>query len=770
MRLKDFGHEMNRSAGKILVFVILFAYLLFPLSVESYEQEAKMSSVRLAALTATEMAIDKLAERRILNAKTKCKHAILSNTSRHKTPNRSKTELKQVYEGLLKQDLVRTLKEIHKQFNPKPDELDKWFTLDWLENYVDTKFGDRRDQAIEDNCTEYYNDVFQLARDDAVDAQGKALAKDIAPQECEVDVLASSSWAKEAWTLLRDSLLDRMTIQLDQPLLEEVENKAEDIAKEALENAKQQYQQQLRKVNEAVPPKEALTKNQLEDTIRSSIQAGIDMTKRKDPDKKVYRIFDTVAKTISERATQLEKERFASFIQGRRISVRRDSLRDLISSNLLDHKMFNESLSKVRLAHWTKFAEDSVQKYSEKVPSDSKREQFKRQLEKYAESDPTTRQAIERTLDDNLKNPLQAIRATLAEDQIKRHFPLVASRGWVAKNATMIGFVTDKNKGLIDPIRISTFEECISLEGINETGEPYEDTTLLEESDKKLLNLCGVLITEARNAWNGQIHLFMRYEPEIAEEIGQGPNKRTVEGWTDYFKKKIESDWAAESSKEIPLPATKKYILLFTYVVDKIRQVVKDKLKEPMTEIAQPKKFPIPGISVEPESPTSKKKGDGPADEGGGQNGKMAAVIQILKKAFPWLLLALALLLLYLLWRRFGRRRDGRQMSFRSFVLRIYVHNLENSLRFYEKFRGIRIVTRDKDSVLFRLGRSYIQLRTSPEDVSVQRRVSISFLTEGLDEIRKHLESQGLLTDDLDQYHDPDGMVITVGDIKGYKE
>ena len=545
---------------------------------ESSADEAKRLSIRLAAAKAAEAAIREMESKEIQDAEEQLLKLILGNTAEHKMKADSMAILQKRYVAIVQGELEKTLEGICKQFNPGKDN---WFDAKWLSDYVSSKYAEKREKAIGGNHEKFYGDVFAAARAGAVHEQTTALAKEVYPEAADVDALDRVQWKQDVRDELRSRLVDALTKKIGAPLLEEVEVDAAAIAEAGIADAKNQVDMQRQVIRNASPSDNVLSREQLDEFLRTELQDKIAVTRNSRPGKKVYDPLQSVLAEIPAQAEAMEKEKFRIFLERREYEINPDSLRLFITGDYERSRKFDDSAAAAYQHFQPAFVDESVATYGKRFKEEADRPAFQKRLEELITNDDACRNALRDGMTRCIDSALKEVRPKLAEEQLSRHFPMVVSRELQIAEPFLKNAVTTNA-----PL---TVESCLNIPSVSEKGTKADPSKLLEETEPLVVQKCGELVKEGKDAWNGQLNLLEDYDATMTDTIRSDARRKAAKSAESYirdFTRAIEEQWKARrrailwaAANPTPPNADVKYADLFRNTRDRIEQLVKSKLK-----------------------------------------------------------------------------------------------------------------------------------------------------------------------------------------------
>ncbi|NQT19492.1 MAG: hypothetical protein HQ592_07295 [Planctomycetes bacterium] len=506
---------------------------------------------------------------------------ILEDTLAHATVDQSMPLLEGCYTELGRGELAKKLREILKSFNPE-EEPEKWFSLEWLKDHAGKKCAKRIDGALKENRARHFERIFKAARAGAVQEQKAKVAQNVDPQPEEVERLHRNRWDEKARLEIRDGLVNRMS---KVPMLEEVKQEAEQIADARIRRAREQMQAQLEVVRKATPPKDDISRDQLTQTLKRAVDDAVAEERRKKPDERVYDRFESVQDEINARAKELEEERFRNFAGAWEVTVIQSDLSEMISGSLTEHKHLDRSVKLASNSHVRIVGRECIANYAGKLAEGTERDEFAASLENYADNDGPCRNALEENVTQKVKEALPKVRQKIAEVQIKKYFPKIASREWKADESFIKKENKDKPHGLTDLAKTLNISACLRPPFVRTAEKSFGRQDLLEETERQLVQECGKLLEEAQAAWDGQLWLVENGKDALIKDISADSENgalKTAEEYEKYFVERTNNRWKARHDK--------KYVDLFGNTKQRIKEIVSAKFKAAEDLIAKEKK------------------------------------------------------------------------------------------------------------------------------------------------------------------------------------
>lgn len=678
--------------------VMFFLFNVFPLQpMNAQENDSKGFSIRYTATQLAHEAVNKLSDKSLQNLTTNYSEMILQNLTLHKETSKSKDILASLYKEELYQSLIADLYTIHKSLNPN-DSKEKWFSKDWLLNdYVEKKLGEKIEDNITYNYDQKFERIFDSTRIFAAKKQLEQLSFSIYPSVQEVENLYRSSWSLQSMNQLNEKLVNRMGN--GKAILDENKPKLKSQAGEVIEDAKEQFIEQLDALNDYIS-ESIIIESEIAKELTKNVDAAISQMKSNaTSDRQIYNVFPIVNAAIPDSAKNFEVSRYINFYENFNHQVEPIVLKEMIEGNLSAHQNFDQSLiacSQNRFPHSIKVTTTA---YSKQIGNSNEASIFKEKIQKLAKSQKT-KSALLPTLKRKIRGTLHLLRGEIAQQQLGNHFPLIENGEWAVPE-NILKRIDEKSFG------VSSYEDCINLPNITRSGVPYNHKTLFEETRNKLLAKVSKLLAEGEKAWEGQDDIVKKYQNQFEREIIANPNKYTVNQWIKIYTDSVENSWLRDrvatiwrGNTQAPQNVISKYSPLFGNTKSEVEKNVKKNF-EVAVEQQEKRRERDRRFSEE----EAKKGSEGQTDnvsgikgtavpggeqsveneeKGGAQNTPgIGGVFDLLKRIPVWLIwLIILLLCLLILSQVFSSNRFG----WSGYVLT--VENLENATQHFNEIVG----------------------------------------------------------------------------------
>ena len=748
------GAGLGGGIGRWVVAALGIAALLATvptapgLAQQASREEARQTAKRLAAAEAAGRIVEELEQVRPEGLTEVWSETMLSDLDAHRSTAASRAVLEEHYREELRDLLRQRLGKLHDALDPG-GEGEGFFTREWLLEYVTSRRRQQVEASESGNVRRFFEPVFLQARKTAIRRQLAGLQTDLRPGLEEIETLAAADWSPSSRRELERDLLTRMG--RGERLLEEAEAELTRTARQMIEDGQRQYRSQSAAVDNPVPEK-ARVAEQITRALEGEVEsARLRLRMAEGSEYPVYDVFPSVRQRIEERSVELERNRFLEVCRSRPLSIDRGAIRSLLQGNLPDHRDPDESLGHAVQYFLPQVQRATVEAFTRPVPEASWRQASSDRIRRSLSGAGPFSEELRRCVESRLTEPLQEVRREVADTQMARYFPEVAS-GRFRFPETVLLDVHREEYGL------TSFEECLEIELLTAGGAPLERRDLLEESEQLVLAETTRLLHEGDRAWDEQLRIARLQEPEIARALQGERGRRSASDWKDHFIARAQESWEEEGHASVwrgfsqpPAGAEMKYLALFGYVKDQIRknvqihfeQVSQQRRAEPETSDLQTSDLRVSlrreetgaasagdrEHSSEEEGPGEPGGGEGRVDagekRGGGLTAKLTEGIGGGKRAtwsrwLLWLLLILALLnlvLFGLLIVRSGSVRPwlvvvacGLVLAMAALMmtslgkLTIPVGNLDRAQRDLAPILGVPAEALDESSAVFRLG------------------------------------------------------------------
>ncbi len=564
-------------SGVILAALLIWTFV----STIGYSEEpdARTVAVRFAAAQIAQANLTLLAEWDAPTTLDALCEMILAEPAEHQEAKESQKILKRHYEDLLREKFHEGLMKVQEEYNGSNND-NPYYSPDWIETYVSEKLGPALIAAVQANVRRHYGQAFSGARASAVSRQMGKLTGSAYPNRETLVALDKARWSSDALARFLESNRVEMERSVNQPLLEEVENKVEILAQAALDDAKSQVGMQRKAIMRETPPADVQTLESIMPVLRRAVENVIATTKQDTtPGRVVYDMLPSLDSEIRSRALELEMERFISYSETEPSRVDKEMLRDLVVAELLANKQFERSLEFVSQQFFNSFTEACVYQHVQRATA-SERQSHLRRLEEAIGSDRKVRMSLDRILRKKISQPLTQARKQITEEQFSL-FPALSSGTWQPPESFLSEFLMKWHGTRRLESALPNLSSCLALPEIPSGTENDNVEGLLEETEQVIVDACRRLMAEAQRAWVAQDRLVLRNEVKIRTEMYRAASEKEPEEWTVHFEGRIHEEWRRVRAEAVwngapPTARPDKYASLFKHTKDRIRQVVKD--------------------------------------------------------------------------------------------------------------------------------------------------------------------------------------------------
>jgi hypothetical protein len=791
---------LNKAFVVQFVFPTFLVAQVFAVDSPGDEAATRRGFHEFAASQIARQVVGDFDAEQVSNASERLQQEILRDTTGHQKRAESTAKLLDFYGNLLMDRFLEKVRMVAANLNASIEEPEQ-VNESWLLEYAQDRYRGEIGAAIRKNSDTFFQGYFDRARNAAVESQKKRIQRQFAPEQQEVESLAQQGWSQEAVQIQKSVMLERVSGDLGQPLLEETEDDVGRLIDETIQDARSQWQAQLAVVQGFQPPLEFIEAEQIEGALQARLNSLADSIKNTPGSRKVYEVFSDIAEKVPLRAAEIEKERFETFIKGDRNLTDRFPLAELIRSDLAAHKKPDKSLHLATNAFREQFGDRCMEAYAKRTSNHELRDRFQKRLEGYLQDDSAIRAALIATLREILSPSLNQARLEISQWQLKEHFPRVVSNEWTPQEDFIAEKAQSRSKGLWISREPIVKDVDPNLPGVTEGGAPYDSNELLLETERDLSGRLGKLIQEGVAVWDAQQGTLQMLEPAIRSDIGKDPGRMALPEWISHYENLLSEKWSTrrtavlESHWNGPVEgSTKKYDRLFGRVKERVRQVVKDQFEvaiaPPTATPPVPRPTPVPTAppavrkqiqntpSTAPNLAASSAKGtqDGGAGDGdtegkkkrGGLDGDLLGTLRKGSTLLWWLLLLLLILLILLLlllilrwlFRGPSEKRTPEPILSPRILVTLFVKDLSASDRFYSAIGGVQRVRQIRGSVFLAIGDAFLELNQRGGRGHPPEPLEIRFLDEEIDRMKKGLMDLNLQPDSRGFFTDPDGNLV----------
>lgn len=733
------------SESTIIHFVISVQLVFISIVPQIWAQESlREASDRYIAIQAASGVVEQLKNKQIPGIVNDSKKYILSDVNKHQKKTTSESLVKKYAEKALNERFDKDLSAIYQNLGIE--------NTGFSESEYKKEVNKRFNEQIKNNRSTFINnkfqDIFSEARRGAVNQQFHSLKLNLYPSQKEVEQIDDAGWKPKVVASFKENLMQKMKSSVKE-LFEENKPKVTNAANEVITDIERQRQKQQNGLEDYVS-EVAITESQITNELHKNVQTTInEMKSNAKKYQIIYKTFPSVEKKISPKAKNIEKDRFKLFINDFNLSFNNETLKGMVQSNLRSHRKKDDSAKTVAKNLFPDTAEKVVNAYSAKIKSSSDYPTFKNHLKQSISKNEGIRDTLKSRILSAVKTPLGEVRADIAEAQIKRHFYPVFSGEWAVPEKIL-------KKIALNNFGVHSFKQSLELPFISRGSEPYNPSSLLEETENNVLSKVGKLLSEGKRAWDGQSNIIKAKEDVIKDEFNKlTKDKLTLKGeeqWIAYYTKQVEEEWSDNRFNKIwrgfsepPPNSPTKYAPLLGHMRDEIKKIVhnffeatKKRIKLEQIEIKE--QIAVERQRLEEERlKREEEKQRGPADVGGEQsvekkepgsggaqphptNGGVPAKI-------PWwfwflllLLIVVLVLIIVLLYRRLRKKRRLKKVrepktpwipikNLRS--ISFPVDDLDKSISVFSELVGVQPIKKSATEAVFKKGFFMVVFRKS---------------------------------------------------------
>lgn len=438
---------------------------------------------------------------------------------------------------------------------------------------VDADWNALVDDAISAFVTNYSGQIFTNARSRAVAVQRQQIdMRTRYPAKNEINTMLTEMTSKltdDRTRLSRDdlsALRDRLKPFAGEDksvVFDEVQRYIENVGSKMANEISNQYEKQLEVLDKNLANQNELFNLLTAKRISSRLTERVDKyvineekeRRQADPGSTnvpVYGVFEVVHSNITVAALQTEDEGFSAYLSSLTMNtISPTDLKQRINNQLKRHKMAGKSeavfLAEYRESLRERTAADYVAKAN--IPASlSKKDtttRFMNMLEGHTKASKTYDQQITK----RIKALLPDIRKEIAEKQFTSHFPdLTSERTLTSKT---VEYLHDKKQ--FKPLgSVSEVMEILRVDNQLMMPDPAK-LSLLEETDKMVVDHANRLIDQARDAFDSQMALVRELEKRKLDRLQRDvaknrPFAKILAEWTSDLEKSWKKHVRARKS------------------------------------------------------------------------------------------------------------------------------------------------------------------------------------------------------------------------------
>ncbi len=563
----------------IAITALLLVTAIFSSQAACRDEEAKKISIRYAARQAVKVAVEKVLENDPRDFIPEISSGISENPNAHKTAEESRTLVEDDLRVLLLRSLEQDLKRIHQSLNP-PDESSRWFTLEWLKEECEEKFGEKCDTQIEIYTERRLSKIFQDARKQAIDRQLEDLAEGVYPTEEEIEHIETAGWNSELMNALKTKVKKSIHPQSGVSLLEEVEKETASFADVIIADVQNQIINQ-RKALDAPIPHGIILPSDIYDHVQQNVESARKRYEQKaEPHQNIFGIFSFIESEIQTTSRRKSGEFFRDYCESFKFEPEEQTIKNIILKNTAAHQSYNDSVKLCAKHFFPFFLDSAISSYASRISNPEEKDNFTVFLRNLAESNQEVRSSIKKRLGSAVRRPLEDVREVIARKQLQEYFKPLDEGTWKLSE-NYLKKVRHENFG------VHSFEQCLDLPFIMSPDKRYDAGILLDDAQNLVLSTTKKLISEGERAWEGQSDLVKKYEDIVRGEVYRDHKSRTVGQWIAHYTDNVEKEWAKDrmsliwgASSNVEPYASVKYSSLFGYMKEQIEKNVRNYFQE----------------------------------------------------------------------------------------------------------------------------------------------------------------------------------------------
>lgn len=630
---REGGEKLDRSnvssfLSVVLAVLALLALGLVPKTVGSADgEEAIRSAQRLAAQLAASASIENLGKQQLKGQAERWTAVILSDLHGHQQTAKSKALLEVEFEADLRAAVDRSLSRIQESFNSAEEE-GKWFSLDWLKEYVRLRLGKALEKGIKENRREYFEDTFKSSRMRATKEQLQSIPIHAPHYKNQINDLMEfvvvNDEIRLRWGNLKENELQKrleVSVASGAMLLEETKIELKVEIGEMLNNARTQAEMQILATKEPIS-QSLVTKESIYQVLLSKVQRTVNSLKETESDSAyVHPIFSGLREAASSLAEREERSRFLSFLREFKFETSPAEIRAFLLEDLRGHAEKGRSMILVRDWMFSRALLNVLGRYASRLEDGSDPGIFVAHLRDLATKQPTVHNAFEKRLEKFLGPALEQVRRQISEEQLEAAYPIATSGEWIVSEKLLM----DVSHGRESLKSFADFETAMSNNSalrklISKGGDGSSYDSLLREAREGLWNRVQSYLAEGECAVQKQKQIIDRLNIDIPKRIGTDDDKKTRQEWKGFFKGEARQDWkkVIDENGCPPVDVVRKfgdrYGSLFEFTTFEIEKIVDaqftgEKVDIKKGEVELEKRTPFGGsqISSKPARPTQRE-------------------------------------------------------------------------------------------------------------------------------------------------------------------
>ncbi|MFC1678795.1 hypothetical protein ACFL2T_01050 [Elusimicrobiota bacterium] len=553
---------------KGFVLVGTCVLLALPSSLLFSAEALQSTAMRYAALQAARGAFPDMEKKDLSGIVRDMEARIVKDTRSHREVEASKRLIKELLGRRLDQRLDRNLVTVHKNLsNPAA------FSLSAFKSEVRRRFGPEISRGRDGFVAARFDEIYSAARAGALKKEIRTLNLSAYPSQEEVDKADGAGWSSGAISGLERKIQRRMKGQA-KVLLEENEAKATLVAGETIADIRRQFKAQMDAVDKAVGMN-VVTEARIAAVVKRNVYHSIGAMRRSaEHGHTVYGPFPSVTDKVGSRATALERDRFKAFINAYQPLLSKAEIKRIVQSDTAGHREEDASTKIITGRFLPRARKAVIDQYSKKIGSQKERRAFQGRLKGLLGKDEELGGVLRSRVRGGVRASARSVRSEIAEIQLKAHFAPVAGGGWAGSEYVL-------KRVAHSDLRINGFEQAAALQGVSLGGKPHRRSSLLEETEHKLVARVNKLLAEGRRAWDGQLAIVKGMEGDMRSELSKKAAERSEKEWLGFYTGRVRKVWAKDRVRvvwhgrpHLPPNAATKYAPLFAYTGEEIEKII----------------------------------------------------------------------------------------------------------------------------------------------------------------------------------------------------